>query len=80
MKPLTPFFFGALHDEGLRVVLKGMFKGGQLITCELDGVTWSRRPGEDCISFEARVTQDIRQMMQPARSSPSDSEHPAFVG
>ncbi len=46
MKPMTPFFFGALHDEGLRVTLMGEFHHRQLFCASLDGVTWKRSPAK----------------------------------
>ncbi len=80
MKPLTPFFFGQLADEGLRVTLMGEFQHKQLVCASLDGVLWRRRPGETAEEMEKRVCQDVRELMGVVKKQSSiRAEHSAFV-
>jgi hypothetical protein len=73
-KPMQRFFFGALQDEGLRVVLKGRFFHSQLIACEFGGIIWKRHVGES-----AEEINDLRQMLASETQRTIDENHAVFA-
>ncbi len=79
-KPMTPFFFGTLADEGIYVVLNGAFSHSQLIQCAFNGITWNRQPFETSEEMEHRVIGDLRQMISAAESSSFVESETAIAG
>jgi hypothetical protein len=75
-KPLEPFEFGVLRDQGIRATLRGGFRSGQLLSCEYQGVQWCRRAMESAEQMEKRVCADLREMLCTKQI---DNEGSSFV-
>ena len=66
---LVPIRLQIIAESGVRhPKMFGIFSHKQLITAQmmdeqLGSVTWKRQPMETCAEYEARVIEDIRQLM-----------------
>jgi hypothetical protein len=83
MQKLEPIRFSVMREMGLpQPPLRGAFSHGQLTLVEMDngagGVTFHRQPGEHCADFEARVIEDIRNLMGLASQSAAAPRRPSF--